>query len=268
MFGISRKTTLKASIAALASMAVSLAAALLAVPLMGGHPDGPGFWMSVICPLVIAFPASAWQFHQHERLIATRNQLAATHAELDRMHNELKQTHASLQQQARHDAMTGALNREAFFALLAEAGRDERPGAVLIADADHFKRINDTHGHRCGDEALKSIAAAITAVLRPKDFWGRIGGEEFALYIEGADADDVGAIAERLRAAVETIELYDDDVQIPVTISIGGICLPACFDATSAVNEADRCLYAAKRAGRNCVVLSEAHMISGDSIAA
>jgi diguanylate cyclase (GGDEF)-like protein len=268
MFRISKKTVWKASLAAIASMAVSLAAALILVPILGGHPDGPGFWMSVVCPLGIAFPASAWQFHQQEMLTNARDELARLHSDLDIMHNELMQTHAILKEQARRDAMTGALNRETFFSLLDAASQDNRPSALLIADADHFKRINDTFGHRYGDAALKEIARAISSVLRPQDFWGRIGGEEFAAYLDQTDEREAALIAERLRAAAEAIDLQADDTKIPVTLSIGGICLSSRFNATHAASEADRRLYVAKRGGRNTVVMNDPEADSQGSEAA
>ena len=257
MSGISKKTIIKASLATLASVIVSLSAALILVPILGGHPDGPGFWMSVFCPLAIAFPASTWQFHLNEVLSNTRDRLDAAHRDLDRAHSELVRTHADLVEQARRDAMTGALNRETFFALLDAASRDDRPCAVLVADADHFKQINDTHGHRYGDAALKAIAQAISSVLRPQDFWGRIGGEEFGIYLQRIDRLEAEAIAEQIRAAVEAIELAADGQVIAITLSIGGLWLPSRFEAMQAVNEADRRLYAAKHAGRNRTVLGE-----------
>src|SRR5689334_23277982 len=157
MFGISKKTVINASLATLASIAISLAAALIVVPMLGGTPDGPGFWMSVACPLLIAWPASAYQFNQNEKIGAARDQVASMHLELERMHNQLMIAHATLQQKSRIDGMTGALNRETFFALLDTAGADGRLSALLLGDADHFKAINDEFGHQCGDEALRSI---------------------------------------------------------------------------------------------------------------
>jgi diguanylate cyclase (GGDEF)-like protein len=268
MLKISKKTLFRAGVAAFASMIVSLAAALILVPILGGQTDGPGFWMSAFLPLAIAFPASTWQFHQNEVLASTRDQLADLHEELDRTHRDLMNTHAILLEQARRDAMTGALNRETFFSLLEAASRDDRPSAVLIADADHFKLINDTHGHHYGDEALKAIAAAINSILRPEDFWGRIGGEEFAIYLDRVDTAQAAAIAERLRAKVEAIELKAGGAPVPVTISIGGLCVHTFFDATLAVNEADRCMYAAKHNGRNRVMLSGNDIVKRDSEAA
>jgi len=257
MFGISKNTAIKASVAALLSMGVSLAAALIFVPMLGGHPDGPGFWMSVVCPLVIAWPASAYQFSQNEKIRAARDQVAAMHVELERMHNELMVTHAALQQKSRIDGLTGGLNRDTFFALLEAAAADARPSALLIADADHFKRINDDFGHQCGDDALRGIAAAIASSLRPQDFWGRIGGEEFAIYLDGTDRETAHLVADMIRLAVLSINLRVDDTIVPVSVSIGGACSTAGFQVKTMIAEADRRLYDAKRAGRNRIVMDD-----------
>jgi diguanylate cyclase (GGDEF)-like protein len=257
MFGISKKTAIKASVAAVLSMVASLSAVLIFVPMLGGRPDGPGFWMSLICPLVIAWPASAWQFSQNEGLRAARNQLSAANAELERVHQELVATHAALQRKSRIDGLTGALNRETFFACLEAAIADRHPFSLLIADADHFKRINDEFGHQCGDDALRGIAGAISSSLRPLDFWGRIGGEEFAVYLAGADRETAHAIADMIRLATLSINLRVDDRRIPVSVSIGGACPAAGTQVESVVAEADRHLYQAKHAGRNRIVLDD-----------
>jgi diguanylate cyclase (GGDEF)-like protein len=257
MFGISKKTAIKASVAAALSMIVSVSISLFLVPILGGHPDGPGFWMSLACPLVIAWPASAWQFHQNERLRAARSELSAVHAELARMHEELIATHAALQQKSRVDGLTGALNRETFFTLLETSASNRFPFALLIADADHFKRINDEFGHQCGDDALRGISGAISASLRQKDFYGRIGGEEFAIYLDGADRETAHAIADMIRLATLGINLRVNDRIVPVSVSIGGTCALAGTALQDAVADADRRLYHAKRSGRNRIVLDD-----------
>jgi predicted signal transduction protein with EAL and GGDEF domain len=164
MFGISKKTAIKASVAAVLSMIVSVSICLFFVPILGGQPDGPGFWMSLVCPLVIAWPASAWQFHQNERLRTTRNELSAAHAELERIHAELIEAHAALQQRSRVDGLTGALNRETFFALLETAAANGSPFALLIADADHFKRHCAALPVRSRSRCARAISGAVSAV--------------------------------------------------------------------------------------------------------
>ncbi|MBL0370612.1 GGDEF domain-containing protein [Rhizobium sp. KVB221] len=238
-------------------MVVSLSAALILVPILGGHPDGPGFWMSVVCPLAIAWPASAYQFTVNERLKTMKDRLAAAHVELDEMHRALTQAHAALQEKARHDAMTGALNRETFLSLLEAASTDRRACALLIIDADHFKQINDTYGHACGDEALKGIARTISSVLRPQDFWGRMGGEEFAVFLDLTSKSDAWKMADDIRMGCAGIDLRANGKAVSVSISIGAVCFTDGFDPTVALNETDRRLYRAKHAGRNCVVMDE-----------
>lgn len=231
--------------------------AAAAVPLFGGSYDGLGMWLSLILPIVIGFPASAWQFHQNEAIRKARDELASLHGELDQMHSSLMQAHAALTQKARVDAMTGALTREAFLTELNTASADGRKGTLLLADADHFKRINDNFGHQTGDEALVAIAAAIAATTAVNDFWGRIGGEEFAVFLEGSSIEEARAVAESLRRRAEATEIRREKGRVPVTISIGGVAVEHHFNIRQAIADADRRLYRAKRIGRNRVILDE-----------
>jgi diguanylate cyclase (GGDEF)-like protein len=257
MFGISKKTVIKASVAAFLSVVVSVTIALVVVPMLGGHPDGPGFLMSIVCPVIIAWPASAYQFTQTEKIRMARDKIATMHGELDAMHHELLLAHAALQEKSRIDGMTGALNRETFFALLESASSDHRPSTLLVVDADRFKRINDTFGHQCGDDALRGIAQAIASSIRDQDFWGRIGGEEFAIFLDDADEETARSIAETIRLSALAIDLKAEGETIPVSVSIGGACAASGFEPKALVNRADRRLYRAKRAGRNCVVMED-----------
>lgn len=257
MAAISRQTLGKALVATALSAGASVSIAGSAVPMFGGSFDGLGMWLSFICPIVIAFPASTWQFHQGERLRKACDELASLHGELDRMHSNLMRAHAALEQKSRIDAMTGALTREAFLSELGAASADGRTGTLLLVDADHFKRINDTFGHQTGDEALIAIAAAISANTRAKDFWGRIGGEEFAIFLDGASLGDALVIAETLRRSVEASEIRQAKAAVPISISIGGATVSPGFNIRQAVADADRQLYRAKRTGRNRVVLDE-----------
>lgn len=261
MTAISRKTLGKASVVTLLSTGTSVLIAASLVPIFGGTYDGLGMWLSFVCPLVIAFPASTWQFHQSDRLSKARDELLSLHTELDLMHSNLMQAHAALTQKSRIDAMTGALTREAFLTELNAASVAGRQGTLLLADADHFKRINDSFGHQTGDEALMAIAGAIAATAGVKDFWGRIGGEEFAIFLDGAGAEEAEAAAEALRHRTEATDIRRDKGRVPVTISIGGVGVDAHFNLRQAIADADRRLYRAKRMGRNRVVLDE---IAGD----
>ena len=150
---------LKSTAVAFSSLLASLLLALTLVPALGGVVDGNAWLMLTICPLAIAWPASAFTFWQSEKLRAAHRDLARTHA-------ELAAAHRRLEERASRDTMTGMLNRETFFAALDRSRRRTDRGALLIIDADHFKKINDNFGHLTGDTALLAIAAAITRRAR------------------------------------------------------------------------------------------------------
>ncbi len=259
MLKISRKTAAKAAVATLLSVAVSVAIVLLLVPPLGGHPDGPGFWMSVLCPLLIAGPASTWQFHQTEMIARARDDLAHTHQALDRAHRELSALHEALTVQARTDALTGGLNREAMFATLERsATRSGGRVALLVADADHFKAINDTVGHLGGDEALRAIGRAIADTVGLHGRWGRIGGEEFMVLLQDALENEAAALAEAIRAQVAGLGLSIGGRAMSLTVSIGLAEAATPVDPIELYRLADQNLYRAKAAGRNSVVAGAA----------
>ena len=257
MFLISRRTLGKAFVVMALSTGVSVLLAVSAVRIMGGDYDGTGMWLSFLCPMVISFPASAWQFHQGEKLRKARDELAALHRELDLVHHELKLAHGALEEKSRLDAMTGGLNRETFFTELDLASARAQTGALLLVDADHFKQINDTFGHQTGDEALVEIGSAIASTVGVSDFWGRIGGEEFAIFLDGADIEEAAAVAEAIRRKAAAVDIRRSQGRVEVSISIGGVEVRGRFSTSRAMSEADRRLYRAKRAGRDRVELEE-----------
>jgi diguanylate cyclase (GGDEF)-like protein len=139
---------------------------------------------------------------------------------------------------------------------LAEAQRNGHPVALIMLDIDRFKRINDTHGHAAGDEILKRVARTCRLTLRTPDQIGRIGGEEFLIVLRGATTpQQAGEVAERLRAAVEQLDLSSIAADLQVTISLG-VCVTSEHDAKTAIAAADELLYRAKENGRNRVEMS------------
>ena len=161
------------------------------------------------------------------------------------------------------DELTRLPNRRAFFARAAEslavARRGEAPLALLALDIDHFKRINDTHGHEAGDRVLQQVAHAARAALRPGDLIGRTGGEEFLALLPGAAPGAAAEIAERLRAAVAAIDASAIAAGLRVTVSVGVAARRADESSVEAVvRRADEALYRAKESGRNRVELAEA----------
>jgi diguanylate cyclase len=160
------------------------------------------------------------------------------------------------------DALTGLANRRSFeLALTREIDRVARAGepALLLAlDIDHFKRVNDTHGHASGDLVLKAVAKALLDCVRPMDLVARVGGEEFAIVMPNCPATFGQAVAERVRRRVEAMPVaIGVSQQIQVSVSIGGAFAPQWVRSSPAlwIERADIQLYRAKAEGRNRVCL-------------
>lgn len=172
---------------------------------------------------------------------------------------ELEHANRELERLVTLDPLTGARNRRCLMERAAgEMARAQRQGralSVLAIDLDHFKDINDAHGHAAGDTVLKCFVKRASAILRPSDLIGRTGGEEFVILLPEASRDDALAIAERIRAALATMPVQTGEGPVTVTASFGIAVFGA--DGTNPeqlMNRADRRLYAAKHAGRNQVV--------------
>jgi diguanylate cyclase (GGDEF)-like protein len=128
-------------------------------------------------------------------------------------------------------------------------------GALLVIDADDFKQVNDRFGHDLGDHALRQIAAAILATVRRQDLVGRIGGEEFAVLLSGADYAIAARVAERIRRAVNAIVFAPGGTPCPLSVSIGGALFEAPAPFMALYRQADQRLYEAKHLGRDRVAL-------------
>ncbi len=196
-------------------------------------------------------------------LIETQQALRAHQDQLDELvaqrTAELEATHAELERLALTDPLTGISNRRHLMVRLDEelrrACRYDQPLAVLLLDLDHFKDINDTHGHLVGDEMLRRAAGAATANLRDCDVKGRFGGEEFLFVLPHTDAEGAQICAERLRAqlAAERLEVGGHSLGVTCSIGIATALSADVHDPNVLINAADRALYEAKRCGRNQV---------------
>lgn len=163
----------------------------------------------------------------------------------------LHETIARVDDHMRHDGLTGVLNRSHF---LDRVRAYPEACSLMILDVDHFKRINDTFGHAAGDEVLRMLAHAVQEVVGTRGLVGRLGGEEFAVFLPGANADIALLEAEAIRLAVSALGMVVEGRQVGITISIGCTSHNPSLPIGATLKRADGLLYEAKQQGRNCVM--------------
>lgn len=201
-----------------------------------------GLAVSVIMPIVLGGPMTFFLVLKHEQLRFANEQLA---------------------HMATTDWLTGCLNRGAFTGKVAThlERRNQQPGdggALLIVDADDFKRVNDTFGHHNGDEALRLMAQAIRGAVGRHDLVGRLGGEEFGIFLAEASLETADLAAERVRMAVGAIVFAPGDTPCPLSVSIGGAAYVSRARFADLYRLADQRLYDAKNTGRDRVAMMQA----------
>jgi diguanylate cyclase (GGDEF)-like protein len=169
--------------------------------------------------------------------------------------------HSQLKAQARTDAKTGVLNAGAWQGeadlAVDRARRRNESLAVLLADVDHFKLVNDTYGHLTGDAVLRTLAAEMRQQVRESDLVGRFGGEEFVILLRGTTAEEACRVAERIRRGVGVVRVLTKDMIVGATVSIGIAALGSHGGTlVELLESADEALYRAKRAGRDRICLA------------
>lgn len=170
----------------------------------------------------------------------------------------LQQSNENLRYMASHDTLTGVLNARAYYQtcdqLIQLANRENTGYSVMFVDLDHFKLVNDRHGHAAGDIVLKSVAACLSNSIRGSDFIGRVGGEEFSIFLPGTDGDSAVDLAETIRYSIESLHPDIGDQRLKITASIG-IAEKSHMQQTmqEIQHQADQAMYDAKAAGRNRV---------------
>jgi len=204
------------------------------------HRDGRPLWLLISAALI--------QDGEHPLVLLSFQDITSA-----------KAREQELAHQATTDALTGTANRRHFLDQAEQAllGSTASATALLILDLDLFKSINDVHGHLVGDKVLRQVAFAIRANLRQHDLCGRLGGEEFGVLLRDTDAHGAHESAERLREAVERLEIaLESGAHLHPTISVGGALVGSVRNAPllELLARADQALYAAKEAGRNRVM--------------
>lgn len=234
-----RRVTIFTAVGTLACIAVAFAIDSYSIT-QGRWAWGEDPWKNVIIPLVIAPPTLYILLTQMRELSIARDRLEVI---------------------ASTDSLTSCLNRAAFATLVEGylerfAGSPSNHGALLVVDVDHFKKINDTLGHHVGDEVLKMIASTIRNALRDTDLIGRLGGEEFSVFLPGTRPDQCAEIAERVRLAVQQANFRPEGSPLLLTVSIGAAPFATATTFSELYQVADQHLYDAKRTGRNRVAIA------------
>jgi len=221
-----------------------------------------GLFYILLILLVLGLSLLAWKWREQqllreqqslERLVAQRT------SELEAEKGELVAAREALLHQASHDALTGIWNRSAILEILqremTRAHREHADLAVVLADLDHFKQINDSHGHLAGDSILRDAAQRMLENIRPYDFIGRYGGEEFLLILPGLSTEEPFSRLTQLHQAMSETPFLYDGKSFRVTSSFGGCGLhDSIMSIEDMVRCADEALYRAKASGRDCII--------------
>jgi diguanylate cyclase len=235
----------RVALVTLAGMFGSMAVAILIVSytttFMTSFARDMSFMFAVLMPLLVSGPVFYF-------FSSKLRELALAHRELARI--------------ASQDSLTTCLNRGAFVTLvdayLSQVNsRQPLRGGLLVVDADHFKDVNDRYGHLVGDDALRRIAAVIKGSLRETDLVGRVGGEEFAVFLPLANMAQAKAVAERIRQGVTGLDFSPLGHSSPLSVSVGGAMFRGAVSFEQLFGAADGRLYEAKKHGRNRVEFME-----------
>ena len=172
-----------------------------------------------------------------------------------------------LEQQLETDSLTGLKNRDYFIKTarteLERVARYRQPLALLMVDIDHFKQINDTHGHLAGDEVLKSVTLVLSDMVRANDCLARLSGEEFAVLMPQTGLEQAYTAAARLRAAIAQVRCHLQDAEVRPTVSVGiAVAAEGGETLSSLMRRSDLAMYEAKAQGRNCVVAASTPVVA------
>ncbi|MEO8735086.1 MAG: diguanylate cyclase [Edaphobacter sp.] len=180
------------------------------------------------------------------------------------LEDKLVEAREEMRFKATHDTLTSLWNRGGILSLLSSelsrSARNHTPTSLLLCDVDHFKRINDTHGHPVGDEVLQQVSSFLRDLVRPEDSVGRFGGEEFLIVLGACDAASLRKRAEQIREELSRVPFITQEGPVSVSLSIGAILIEHwdnSLEVEPFLKEADAALYRAKADGRNRVVYAE-----------
>lgn len=247
-----RQTLIISLIAVLLSFTLSASAYLL----IFGMDER--FWramaIAIIVPWGVTIPLCFFASKQRFKLSNLTDRLQDTQL-------KLREANTALEHRASYDGMTGLLNRDSFISRFDEMRKQHGANILMLIDVDHFKYINDNYGHPVGDEALMLLGRVFRKVLRQDDLVGRIGGEEFGIFLPDTSVPEGQIIAEMIRHEIEnTVFKPHDNMHHVITVSIGIADIAPHQERSVLMTNADTALFTAKRCGRNQVALFEPSM--------
>lgn len=220
----------------IASTALSVAISETIMRSLGQGLNTPGLVAAIALPVFVGGPVVFWHLIRHAQLTIANQKLQVL---------------------ASTDWLTACLNRRAFTSQVNDQLNEAPEGAFLVIDVDHFKVINDHYGHDRGDEVLQLLAATIKANLRDGDLVGRIGGEEFGVFLKGANPETAAVVAERIRRAVERARFIPEEAEHALSVSVGVAVSAGPMSFADLFRVADQRLYGAKQSGRNRVIVGD-----------
>jgi diguanylate cyclase len=203
-----------------------------------------------------------FRMREDTRIKGYRDRVQNMRTRISALEKESRSLHQSLKEEQRNaliDALTGIPNRAAYDDRIEQEfkrwKRFGRPVSVLAWDIDRFKSINDAYGHKAGDKVLRVLAQHLARHVRDTDFVGRYGGEEFVMLLVGSSPEEAMAVADKVRGEIAQLGFHFHQQSVAVTISCGITACTGDDEPDSVFDRADRALYQAKRAGRNCCVI-------------
>ena len=238
------------------TFALLIAAGLLTYALYGGGELSSNHNLRILTHGALVIQGAALLFGTLYIYPMLRSH-AREEQKLRKMTVNLSERSETLEHVALTDGLTGMQNRryfdDALREYMEEFGKINRPIGLMILDLDHFKSVNDTHGHDVGDEVLKAVAKVLKDFTRYHDVVARLGGEEFAIVAPNMDERVLATFADRIRQAIASVDVLTDNVHLRVTTSVGVAVWKGSESADELYRRADRMLYQAKRQGRNRV---------------
>ncbi len=253
MPGLYRFVIARAALTAFLSLVASFCISYLVVPLLGGRLEGAGLIMTLVLPVVIAFPASAVHFWQFETTRRLKNSLCAALKEIDEVNAKLVSANVALIAERSHDPLTRLLTEDVFRARMQDQTEQADIGQLVKLRVDGVALLRKSHGIALAETAIFAVAAAIRRALRPTDFAGRIGDQDFAIFLPGSTPILASLAIGAVSSAVAGVHLPGvGEAAVPVTISAGGVeCAPGfSIDAAFAAAQAE--LEQSLAQGGNC----------------